>query len=199
MKKAQVFCKTENMIQNNIEQLLRKHPLIPVVTIHQLSEIDGIYAKLKEQGISCIEITLRTAVSWEAISMFKQRYGHEFQVGVGTLVSKEDIAKCVELQVDFMVSPGLTNSMIEAFETSGIPFLPGVSTPSEIISAMDLGWRCFKFFPADLFGGINALSTYGAIFSEVTFCPTGGVNAANYEEYLALENVISVGGSWLLK
>lgn len=186
-------------MQNNIEQLLRKHPLIPVVTISHLDEIDGIYAKLCAQGVSCIEITLRTAVSWEAIEVFKQRYGHEFQVGVGTIVSKEDIAKCVVLDVDFMVSPGLSTSMIQAFEKSGIPFLPGVSTPSEIITAMDSGWRYFKFFPADLFGGVKALSTYGAIFSEVKFCPTGGINESNYQEFLSLDNVISVGGSWLLK
>lgn len=186
------------MIQNNIEKILENHPLIPVVTIHNLDEIDGIYEKLSAQGIYCIEITLRTPVAWDAIALFKERYGDEFQVGVGTVITAHDIGKSAELGADFLVSPGVTASMVRQFNTAEIPFLPGVSTPSEIISAMDLGWRYFKFFPADLFGGTKALSTYGAIFSEVKFCPTGGVNASNYKEYLALENVMSVGGSWLL-
>ena len=97
-----------------------------------------------------------------------------------------------------MVSPGLTNPMIQQFDVSEIPFLPGVSTPSEIIRGMDLGWKYFKFFPADLFGGAKALKTYGSIFKNSFFCPTGGINQDNYKDYLELDNVLSVGGSWLL-
>ena len=184
--------------QNNIEHVLKENKLIPVVTIHALNEIDSIYEQLKLNGISCIEITLRTAVSWEAIKLFKEKYGDHFSVGVGTIVSVNDIERCKELKVDFMVSPGVTDSMREAFNSSGIAFLPGVATPSEIIQGLESGWRFFKFFPADLFGGLKALKTYGSVFSEAKFCPTGGINASNYEEFLALENVVSVGGSWLL-
>lgn len=187
------------MIQNNIEQILTDNPLIPVATIKDLSEVDRFYRHLKEQGISCIEITLRTEIAWEAAQMFKEKYGDEFKVGVGTIVSPSDILKCAELELDFMVSPGLTASMVQQFEHSGIPFLPGVSTPSEIIQGLGLGWKYFKFFPADLFGGTKALKTYGNIFKEAVFCPTGGVGKNNFEEYLALNNVQSVGGSWLLK
>ena len=186
------------MIQNNIEAILKENSLIPVVTIESLDQVDNIYRSLSSQGIKCIEITLRTQISWEAISLFKEKYGSEFQIGVGTITSNEDILNCMKLKVDFMVSPGLTTSMIQQFETSGIPFLPGVATPSEIIRGINLGWRIFKFFPADLFGGAKALKVYGAIFKDVSFCPTGGINKENYQEFLDLKNVISVGGSWLL-
>jgi len=185
-------------MQNNIEAILKDNPFVPVATIEELSQVDLFYELLSSQGIRCIEITLRTAVSWEAIQLFKERYGKEFAVGVGTIVSPEDIEKCKQLNVDFMVSPGLSESMIEAFNNSGIPFLPGVSTPSEIIQGLNRGWTFFKFFPADLFGGIKALKTYGAIFSQAKFCPTGGVNAENADDFLQLNNVVSVGGSWLL-
>mmetsp|Transcript_19742 Transcript_19742/g.22871 ORF Transcript_19742/g.22871 Transcript_19742/m.22871 type:complete len:189 (+) Transcript_19742:668-1234(+) len=187
------------MIQNNIESVLKNHSRIPVATISKMEEVDIYYEKLKSQGISCIEITLRNDIAWDAIALFKEKYGHEFQVGVGTIVSPDDILNCVKLKVDFMVSPGLTSSMIQQFDFSGIPFLPGVSTPSEIIRGIDSGWQFFKFFPAHLFGGAQALETYSGIFKDVRFCPTGGINGENFEEYLALNNVMSVGGSWLLK
>jgi 2-dehydro-3-deoxyphosphogluconate aldolase/(4S)-4-hydroxy-2-oxoglutarate aldolase len=186
------------MIQNNIEKILKENPLIPVATIDNLSQVDEFYTILTDQGINCIEITLRTDIAWEAIALFKEKYGDHFKVGVGTIVTPEDILKCVKLKVDFMVSPGLTSSMIQQFDFSGVPFLPGVSTPSEIIRGIDLGWEFFKFFPADLFGGAKALKTYGSIFKNVTFCPTGGINGDNYKDYLELGNVMSVGGSWLL-
>ena len=184
------------MLQNNIEAILKANPLIPVVTIENLDQVDEVYEKLSSQGINCIEITLRTEIAWEAIALFKERHP-DFQVGVGTIISSEDILKCVKLKVDFMVSPGLTASMIQQFDFSGIPFLPGVSTPSEIIRGIDMGWRVFKFFPADLFGGAKALKVYGNIFKDVSFCPTGGINKENFQEYLELKNVIAVGGSWL--
>lgn len=184
-------------MQNNIEKLLKENPLIPVVTIDRLDQIDAIYQKLHAKDIRCIEITLRTEVAWDAIALFKEKYGDVLKIGVGTIVSPDDILKCVQLNVDFMVSPGLTSSMIQQFDFSGIPFLPGVSTPSEIIRGIDMGWRVFKFFPADLFGGVKALKLYGQIFSDVTFCPTGGINQENYQDYLALKNVLAVGGSWL--
>jgi len=185
--------------QNNIEHVLKNNKLIPVVTIHTLTEVDSVYEQLKSNGISCIEITLRTPVSWDAIQLFKEKYGAHFSVGVGTIVSVNDIERCKALKVDFMVSPGVTDAMREALNSSGIAFLPGVATPSEIIRGLESGWRFFKFFPADLFGGIKALKTYGSVFSEAKFCPTGGINESNYNDFLALENVLSVGGSWLIK
>lgn len=116
---------------------------------------------------------------------------------MGTIVSKDQIAKAIELKVDFLVSPGLISGLASDFEDSGIPFILGVSTPSDIINGIQFGWDTFKFFPAHLFGGLNALKTYGQVFPQIKFCPTGGITEESYQSYLALENVISIGGSWL--
>lgn len=186
-------------MQNNILDILERNPIIPVVAINEESDIDKVYSALSAKGITCIEITLRTPYAWEAIAEFKKRYGKSMDVGVGTVISVQQINKCVDMGVDFMVSPGLTSTMVQNLEHSGIPFIPGVATPSEIIRGMEIGWRYFKFFPANLYGGIEALKSYGSVFNEVKFCPTGGINESNHQDYLSLDNVISVGGSWVIK
>ena len=185
------------MKQNNIRAILEKHPIIPVVTFHELSEVIPQLEKLESQGVSCIEITLRTPISFDAIAEAKRAFGNRIDIGVGTLVTNEQIEKAAELAVDFMVSPGISKTLAPTFEGCGIPFIPGVATPSEIITGLELGWDTFKFFPAHLFGGLDALKTYGQVFPKVKFCPTGGIKAETYEHYLKLNNVISVGGSWL--
>jgi 2-dehydro-3-deoxyphosphogluconate aldolase/(4S)-4-hydroxy-2-oxoglutarate aldolase len=185
------------MKQNNIRAILKKHPIIPVVTFNELSEVIPQLEKLESQGVSCIEITLRTPISFDAIAEAKRAFGNRIDIGVGTLVTNEQIEKAAKLAVDFMVSPGISKSLAPTFESCGIPFIPGVATPSEIITGLELGWDTFKFFPAHLFGGLDALKTYGQVFPNVKFCPTGGIKAETYEHYLKLNNVISVGGSWL--
>jgi 2-dehydro-3-deoxyphosphogluconate aldolase/(4S)-4-hydroxy-2-oxoglutarate aldolase len=97
-----------------------------------------------------------------------------------------------------MVSPGINENLSSALMDSEIPFIPGVATPSEIILGMQLGWDTFKFFPANLFGGIKALKTYRNVFPSILFCPTGGITENTHQEYLELSNVVSVGGSWLI-
>jgi 2-dehydro-3-deoxyphosphogluconate aldolase/(4S)-4-hydroxy-2-oxoglutarate aldolase len=185
------------MKQNNIRAVLSKHPAIPVVTFHEISEVVPQLEKLTANGIQCIEITLRTAVSFEAIAEAKKTFGDRMDIGVGTLVSVAQIEKATSLGVNFMVSPGIHPTLAPALESSGIAFIPGVATPSEIISGLQLGWDTFKFFPAQLFGGLDALKTYGQVFPEVRFCPTGGIKADTFERYLELPNVLSVGGSWM--
>jgi 2-dehydro-3-deoxyphosphogluconate aldolase/(4S)-4-hydroxy-2-oxoglutarate aldolase len=190
--------KVENM-QNNIVEVLERHSIIPVVSFSNVNELSSAYDRLSSLNISCVEITLRTDYSWDAIKEFRRRYGNEFEIGVGTVISNEQILKSIDFGVDFIVSPGLTTSLVQNLEHSDIPFLPGVATPSEIIRGMEIGWRYFKFFPANLFGGTEALKAYSSVFRDVKFCPTGGVNESNYTDFLALDNVISVGGSWTLK
>jgi 2-dehydro-3-deoxyphosphogluconate aldolase/(4S)-4-hydroxy-2-oxoglutarate aldolase len=185
------------MKQNNIRLVLEKHSVIPVVTFNELSEVEPLLMRLQEKGVNCIEITLRTPQSFEAIALAKKLMGTKMDIGVGTVVRKGQITKATELEVDFMVSPGIHVDLAPAFESSGIPFIPGVATPSEIIGGIQLGWDTFKFFPAHLFGGLDALKTYGQVFPAVKFCPTGGIKAETFEHYLNLNNVISVGGSWL--
>ncbi len=186
------------MNQNGILALLKNHPIIPVVTINSLDEIEGIIKLLKENDIHCIEVTLRTTVAFEAIVQIKKQFGSAMSVGVGTIVSEEQIQKAKNSGVDFMVSPGINSNLAISFEESGIPFIPGVSTPSEIILGLQLGWKVFKFFPANLFGGEKAIQTYGSVFPDVTFCPTGGIDEKTSLNYLNLKNVVSVGGSWMM-
>lgn len=185
--------------QNNIRQVLGQHSVIPVVTFQSVDEVRPMLERLISQGINCIEITLRTNAAWDSIALCKEIAPAGFSVGIGTIISVEQIQKATDLQVDFMVSPGMSEHLKEAFETSGIAFIPGVATPSEMIQLMSYGWDTFKFFPAHLFGGIEALKAYGQVFPTVKFCPTGGISAETKDEYLALSNIISVGGSWMTK
>jgi 2-dehydro-3-deoxyphosphogluconate aldolase/(4S)-4-hydroxy-2-oxoglutarate aldolase len=187
------------MKQNNIKGVLEKHKVIPVVTINNVDEIERIINGLIEKGIFCIEVTLRTDFALSAIEIIKSKYGHQLSVGVGTVVSKEQIKALQALNVDFIVSPGINTELGKSLMESGIPFIPGVATPSDIILGMQMGWDTFKFFPANLFGGMDALKTYGQVFPSVHFCPTGGINADTFNSYLELKNVISVGGSWMMK
>ena len=189
----------QTAVQNNIASILAKNPIIPVVTINKLEEIDGIVHALLEKNIHCIEVTLRTAIAFEAIQVIKEKYASELSVGVGTVISSAQIQKAKQVGVDFIVSPGISKELAQELMDSKIPFIPGVATPSDIILGLQMGWNFFKFFPANLFGGLPALKTYQLVFPNVVFCPTGGINEATYPDYLALENVQSVGGSWMIK
>ena len=187
------------MKQNGIENILKKHQQIPVVTVSDMNEVEQVRNAVAGRGIQCVEITLRTPFAWDAIRHLKDNFSDELSVGVGTVCSENEVGQCVKYGVDFIVSPGSTVNLINSLEKSGIPFLPGVATPSEIIQALEQKCDHLKFFPANLFGGIEALKMYGALFNAVKFCPTGGINETNYREYLKLDNVLSVGGSWLCK
>lgn len=187
------------MIQNNIESVLKKHSIIPVVTVTDLSEIDFTISTLLSKKINCVEVTLRTPIAFEAIKEIKNKFGNELSVGVGTIVSIENIQMAIECGVDFMVSPGMNKELVMAMRDSTIPFIPGVATPSDIMLGMALDCQFLKFFPANLFGSVAALKTYQQVFPNVQFCPTGGLTEITYLEYLQLTNVLSVGGSWMLK
>jgi len=193
------YSKNKIMIQNNIREILKNNPVIPVVTFHSLDEIPQIVETLLNKGIKCIEITLRTPISFTAIAKVKEQYGTILQVGVGTVIHKDQIKNVKDLKVDFIVSPGISKEMASYLEETGIPFIPGVTSPSEIMLGLELGWDTFKFFPANLFGGTAALKTYKNVFPQVKFCPTGGVNEKTVADYQSLPNVISVGGSWMMK
>lgn len=186
------------MTQNNIRAVLAAHKIIPVVTFHNLNEVDSLVDQLLERGVRCIEVTLRTAEALECIAYLAKHRKNELSIGVGTVIRPEQVEILESMGVDFLVSPGLSADLAAAFLNSKIPFIPGVATPSDIITAQAYGFDTLKFFPANLFGGLGALKAYGQVFPTIKFCPTGGINATNYEEFLALNNVIAVGGSWLV-
>ncbi len=186
-------------MQNNLRKILRDNPVIPVVTIDNLDVIDEMINTLVQKGIACIEVTLRTNIAWEAIAYIQEHYKHKILVGVGTVINVNQIQKCIDREVDFMVSPGFSPRLLEACLKTDIPFLPGVSSASDIIYCQENGFNFLKFYPAQLNGGIKALTNFLAVFPEVKFCATGGINEDNFEQYLQLDNVLAVGGSWLLK
>lgn len=186
------------MGQNGIKELLASHQIVPVVTIHQESDIPVVLDKLKTNGINIIEVTLRTPYALTAIEYLKQNAKH-LVVGAGTVINTDQISVLKNLNIDFIVSPGGSDKLFGELENSGIPFLPGACTPSEFISCAERGYDLLKFFPADLFGGINALKTYSQVFGSIKFCPTGGITKETYRDYLELPNVQSVGGSWMMK
>jgi|TARA_B110000305_G_scaffold63355_2_gene70428 2-dehydro-3-deoxyphosphogluconate aldolase/(4S)-4-hydroxy-2-oxoglutarate aldolase len=186
------------MIQNNIRKVLGKHKVIPVVSFDHVNDVEATINLLISKGINCIEITLRNEFAFDCIKAAKLLNKPDFHVGIGTVVSVAQIERATALNVDFMVSPGINAGLAPAFEKSGIAFIPGVATPSEIILGKQLGWNTFKFFPANLFGGIKALKTYSNVFPDIQFCPTGGISEETHQDYLELPNVISVGGSWLI-
>ena len=185
------------MNQNGIRAIFEKNQVIPVVTFNSEEEIDQTVTKLTALGIHCMEITLRTVYAMDALVYSKKTYGDTFQIGVGTITTRKQIEQVRDLGIDFMVSPGICKELAPYLEQSLIPFIPGVATPSEIIQGIQFGWDTFKFFPANLYGGIPALKTFGQVFPDLKFCPTGGIKENDYREYLALENVLAVGGSWM--
>jgi len=187
------------MSQNHIRKLLLNNPIVPVVKIQSLEEVIPLLDYLKENNINCIEITLRTDCAIDAIKLAKQHCDDSFFIGAGTVIHPKQITELVEAGVDFIVFPGVQKDLLSVLNELNIPFLPGVMTPSDIMEALRLGWDTLKFFPAHIAGGIDALKTYSQVFPQIKFCPTGGINYDNHLEFLSLDNVISVGGSWIQK
>jgi 2-dehydro-3-deoxyphosphogluconate aldolase / (4S)-4-hydroxy-2-oxoglutarate aldolase len=187
------------MNQNNIASILAPHRVIPVATIKNEADLHAQLQKIEQAGIRCIEVTLRTDFALEALRILKAAKKSDFAVGVGTITNASQIDAVKAIGVDFLVSPGLTEKLATDLIASEIPFIPGVSTVSEIMAGMEFGINHFKFFPAHLSGGIQALKAYGQLFPHLRFCPTGGITESTHLEYLALPHVVAVGGSWMLK
>jgi 2-dehydro-3-deoxyphosphogluconate aldolase/(4S)-4-hydroxy-2-oxoglutarate aldolase len=180
----------------NISNVMRVGPVIPVIVIEHLAQAVPLARALVAGGVSVLEVTLRTPVALAAVRAIVDEVP-EAIVGVGTLTRPEDMAQALEAGARFGVSPGLTPALVEAARDRGLPLLPGVMTPSEIIAARLAGFRELKLFPAQQAGGVGMLKALAGPFPDVTFCPTGGITAETAPEFLALPNVACVGGSWL--
>tara|TARA_B100000795_G_scaffold70352_1_gene49258 strand:- start:1842 stop:2429 length:588 start_codon:yes stop_codon:yes gene_type:complete len=185
-------------MKNNIREILVLNPLVPVVTFHENDDPLAFMEFLLKQNVNCIEITLRTNSGLSAIESIKKEFD-TVKVGAGTVINGDQVKILRDLGADFMVSPGTTKKLIKEFINSEVPFINGVSTASEIILAKELGLNTLKFFPAHLYGGIDAIKMFGQLFPDVKFCPTGGINEQSSKEYLEQSNVIAVGGSWFQK
>ncbi|MBQ4150638.1 MAG: bifunctional 4-hydroxy-2-oxoglutarate aldolase/2-dehydro-3-deoxy-phosphogluconate aldolase [Clostridia bacterium] len=171
---------------------------IPVVVIKGLPEVDTILPALKADGINCAEITFRTACAKDAIKLACEKHP-DMSIGAGTVINKEQCINAIAAGATFIVSPGLSKDVAEVCKEYNIPYYPGCVTPTEIMAALDLGITTVKFFPANIYGGLNALKALSAPFPQVKFIPTGGVDRGNIDEFLAFDKVVAIGGSFFVK
>ena len=179
-----------------IKEVMTTSPVMPVMVINQLDQAVPLAKALVDGGLKVLEITLRTPVALDAIRKIKAEVPGAI-VGAGTIINTETLQQAIDAGAEFIVSPGVTDTLIAAALKSGVPILPGVATSSEVMKLLELGITAMKFFPAEAAGGIPMLKSFGGPLPQVTFCPTGGVNPKNAPEYLALKNVACVGGSWM--
>lgn len=180
----------------SIKEVMTTSPVMPVMVINNLDQAVPLARALVEGGLKVLEITLRTPVALDAIRRIKAEVPGAI-VGAGTIINVQTLHNAIDAGAEFIVSPGVTDTLLDAALETSVPLLPGVITPSEVMRLMDRGITAMKFFPAEAAGGIPMLKSIGGPLPQITFCPTGGVNPKNAPEYLALSNVACVGGSWM--
>lgn len=171
-------------------------PVIPVLTIDRIEDAAPLAQALVAGGLRVLEVTLRTDCALDAITAMAEAVPDAI-VGAGTILSGQDLEKAVAAGARFAISPGATPAVYEAIKTSSVPFLPGIATASEAMTALEQGVTHVKFFPATAAGGIPALKGIGGPLPQLRFCPTGGIGPGNFRDFLALKNVLCVGGSWV--
>lgn len=176
--------------------LKKTKPIIPVIVIHDLDDAIPLAKALVAGGIHMLEVTLRTEQGLQAISAIKEAVP-EAIVGAGTVTTSKQLQQALNAGAEFIISPGISDSLCKQAVAYNVPYAPGIMTPSDIVTGLEYGIEMFKFFPADKAGGVPMLKALSGPFPNLTFCPTGGVSADNAGDYLALSNVVAIGGSWL--
>lgn len=180
----------------NIDAIMRVAPVIPVLIVDDVAQAAPMAEALVAGGLRVLEVTLRTPAALDVIREMKQIDGAI--VGAGTVLNDADLDAALAAGSEFIVSPGLTDSLGKAAISSGIPFLPGIANAGDIMRGLDLGLQRFKFFPATASGGLPAIRALAAPFAQVRFCPTGGITEATAAEWLAEPSILCVGGSWIV-
>lgn len=188
-----------NMDQKNalLDAICSEARILPVITIGSEEQILPLADALATGGLKTLEITLRSAYGLTAIRRLREERP-ELCVGAGTVLDKRMMDEVEAAGAQFIVSPGCTDELLQAGVYCSVPLLAGISSASDIMRGYGLGYRRFKLFPAEVCGGIAAIKALGGPFTDVRFCPTGGVNASNAAQYLALSNVMCVGGTWMI-
>ncbi|WP_187902791.1 bifunctional 4-hydroxy-2-oxoglutarate aldolase/2-dehydro-3-deoxy-phosphogluconate aldolase [Helicobacter pylori] len=183
-------------MQDKIIEVLQISPIVPVVVVENIKDAVPLAQSLIEGGIPIIEVTLRSSCALEAIELIAKNVP-KMHVGAGTILNLTQLEQAQNRGAEFLISPGLTIKLLKHAKKKGMPLIPGVSSSSEVMQALELGYNALKFFPAEYCGGVKLLNAFNGPFKGVKFCPTGGISADNMRSYLALENVLCVGGSWL--
>jgi 2-dehydro-3-deoxyphosphogluconate aldolase / (4S)-4-hydroxy-2-oxoglutarate aldolase len=179
-----------------IETVMRTAPVIPVLVIEDVAYARAIAEALVAGGLPVLEVTLRTAAALDVIAAMKQVPGAI--VGAGTVLDIPGLDSAIAAGAEFIVSPGLTDNLGKAAVANGIPFLPGIANAGDIMRGLDLGLSHFKFFPAEANGGLPALKSLIGPFGQCKFCPTGGIRQDTAADWLAVPEILCVGGSWLV-
>jgi 2-dehydro-3-deoxyphosphogluconate aldolase/(4S)-4-hydroxy-2-oxoglutarate aldolase len=172
-------------------------PVVPVVVVSDAADAVPLARALVAGGLPAIEVTLRTPAALDAIRAIADEVP-DAVVGAGTVITPDQVAQCVGAGARFLVSPGWTDALLTAMRASGVPYLPGVSTTSEVVALLERGVREMKFFPAQAAGGTAYLKSLAGPLPQARFCPTGGIGPATAPEYLSLPNVGCVGGRWMI-
>jgi 2-dehydro-3-deoxyphosphogluconate aldolase / (4S)-4-hydroxy-2-oxoglutarate aldolase len=185
------------MSEDDVVTRLGRARVVPVASLDDGDQAEATARALQRGGLDCIEITFRTAAAVEALRRARAVDG--MLVGAGTVLSPEQAAVAADAGADFAVAPGTNPAVVEACRALGLPFFPGVATPSEIETARALGRTTLKLFPAAQVGGVGFLRAVSATYPDVRFLPTGGIGADTAADYLAVPSVLAVGGSWLVR
>ncbi|GAA8443001.1 bifunctional 4-hydroxy-2-oxoglutarate aldolase/2-dehydro-3-deoxy-phosphogluconate aldolase [Helicobacter pylori] len=183
-------------MQDKIIEVLQISPIVPVVVVENVWDAVPLAQSLIEGGIPIIEVTLRSSCALEAIELIAKNVP-KMHVGAGTILNPTQLEQAQNRGAEFLISPGLTIKLLEHAKKKDMPLIPGVSSSSEVMQALELGYSALKFFPAEYCGGVKLLNAFNGPFKGVKFCPTGGISTDNMRSYLNLENVLCVGGSWL--
>lgn len=182
--------------RHQVQSVLAACPLVPVISIQDPEHTLPLARALVEGGIRILEVTLRTEHGLGAIRQLRKTFP-DVWVGAGTVAQVSQYRQAEAAGAQFVITPGATRELLEFGMTAHVPLLPGVATISEMMMGYALGYREFKFFPAEVAGGIAALKAFAGPFPDVSFCPTGGIRRETARDYLALPNVSAVGGTWL--
>ncbi|BFT29989.1 bifunctional 4-hydroxy-2-oxoglutarate aldolase/2-dehydro-3-deoxy-phosphogluconate aldolase [Alteromonas sp. D210916BOD_24] len=178
------------------EEIFAAGPVVPVLVINDVEKAVPLAKALMEGGIKVLEVTLRTPAALDVIKRIAEEVP-ESLIGAGTVTNAQQLKAVVEAGAKFAISPGMTADLLKAGMDAEIPLIPGISSTSDLMKGKDAGYTHMKFFPAEASGGVKAIKSISGPFPDITFCPTGGIGPDNYNEYLALNNVKCVGGSWL--
>lgn len=177
---------------------IEQYKIVPVVTIQKIEDAAEMLEGLVKGGLPVAEICFRTECAEEAIKLAIKKYP-DMLVGAGTVINKGQCERAIKAGAKFIVSPGLSKEVAKVCREKGIPYLPGVVTPTEIMKALALNLTYLKFFPAGDYGGLNTIKALSAAFPQVRFMPTGGVSLENMNEYLSFPKIFACGGSWMMK
>ena len=180
-----------------IDEIMRSAPVIPVLVLDEEMDWAALAETFVSSGLPVLEVTLRTPQALEAIRTMSRVPGTI--VGAGTVLNDRQLGEAIDAGSRFIVSPGLTDPLGKSVAHSGVAYLPGVATAGDIMRGLDLGLNRFKFFPAEALGGIPALKALAGPFGDIRFCPTGGIRPETAREWLALDPVLCVGGTWFVK